>query len=109
MKRNTFDEDAPPLPPHGQVPANLPTLRACNGCNEPTPIATLAQLGARCQDCHAAYCRAPKPQVDCGDKRKGPRDWAYALQRRHKAGARLTNAQVDAYRSALRLHGREGV
>lgn len=39
------------------------------------------------------------------DNRADPRAWARELQRRHKAGHRLTQAQVAAYRHALRLDG----
>lgn len=76
----------------------------CRECKGSAAAETLSSYGGRCGACHAAYCRAPRTWPDVGDKRKGPRDWAHALKRRHEAGDNLTPAQVDAYQTALR-HG----
>jgi hypothetical protein len=75
----------------------------CMFCKTPTLRETLTQYGARCFTCYEAYCREPRTFPYVGDKqRHGPRDWAHALQARHKAGEKLTPAQVDAYQAALR-------
>lgn len=62
-----------PLPPHGKTP---PARREaandggqqpgageqpCRWCGELTSVKTLADLGARCFRCYAAYCRGPLP------------------------------------------------
>jgi hypothetical protein len=75
----------------------------CRTCKSSAPWQVLSDHGGQCFSCFQAHCRASMPpQVDVGDKRRGQRDWAYALQRRHKAGDQLTPAQIDAYTAALR-------
>jgi hypothetical protein len=100
MRRTTFNEDAP-LPPHGQLVQ--PDRIACNRCNAPTQRETLSAYGGMCFRCFEAWQNERRESPDIGDKTaRGARDWAHALKRRHEAGDRLTKAQVDAYRAALR-------
>lgn len=101
-----FDDEQPPLPPHGNAPRakdaearRLP----CAWCKEPTLVATLTQYGARCFRCYEASCRTQQPSPAIGDKRKGgPKAWAHSLKAREQAGERLTPAQQAAWRDALR-------
>jgi hypothetical protein len=73
----------------------------CLFCREPTLRETLSLYGARCFKCYEAYCREPRVFHDVGKKSDDPRAWAYALQRRHEAGERLTPAQVNAYKAVI--------
>jgi hypothetical protein len=75
----------------------------CSLCGAPTKRETLSDLGARCFPCYQSYCREQHEYPDVGNKHaRGPRDWAYALKRRHEAGERLTPVQISSYRSVLR-------
>jgi hypothetical protein len=102
MSRNVVEL---PLPPHGNLPPD--GGMRCMFCHRPSQWATLSQYGARCFSCYESWQRAPQTSPDIGDKRKGLRDWAHALKRRHDAGERLTFGQIDAYRAALRREGGE--
>ena len=77
----------------------------CRWCQKQTLVSTLAEYGARCFACYEAYCRDVPRAPQTGDKRRGPRAWAYALRDREQAGERLTIAQRAAYRDALASRG----
>lgn len=92
-------DESPLLPPHGRPP--LADRMPCSWCRAPTLVATLNQYGARCFECYEAYCQAPQPSPNVGDKRTGdPRAWAHALRAREERGDRLTLAQRDMRRAA---------
>jgi hypothetical protein len=99
--RKRLNDDAL-LPPHGYAPVTQDSL-PCRWCNAPTLRETLTAYGARCFRCFEAWQNERREAPDIGDKtERGARDWAHALKRRHEAGDRLTKAQVDAYKAALR-------
>lgn len=85
-----------------EIADSKPDELACRDCRGSAARETLSSFGGRCGGCHAAYCRAARNWPDVGDKRKGPREWAHALKRRHQAGENLTPAQISAYQTALR-------
>jgi len=45
----------------------------CTTCKEPTPWATLSNLGARCQRCYEAFCRMPMAEFNARFKRDEPK------------------------------------
>lgn len=63
--RKTFNGDEEvPLAPHGAPPLPIDpgdVRLPCLSCSDLTKRKVLAQLGARCQRCYDAYCRAPQP------------------------------------------------
>lgn len=87
-------DSMPPIDDHPPAP--------CQRCFTLTSRKELSHFGARCRSCFDAFCRHPQPQVDVGDKREGPRSWAYALKRREEAGEQLTAPQMAMWRAALR-------
>jgi hypothetical protein len=103
MRRDKEGGEVIPMPPHGRAPASVdPGLLPCRFCGAPTPWAVLSHNGARCFRCYDAYKAEPRIYPDVGDSKSDRRGWALALQARHKAGDRLTAAQIDAYKAALR-------
>lgn len=77
------------------------TRLPCRWCQKQTLVSTLAEYGARCFACYEAYCRDVPPVPQMGDKRRGPRAWAYALRARDQRCDPLTLAQRNAWRRAL--------
>lgn len=74
----------------------------CTFCGRITAHETLRALGARCVGCFRAYCETVPQAPQVGDKRGGPKGWAWALRSREMAGERLTPPQKSAWRDALR-------
>jgi hypothetical protein len=103
MKR-IGDGEVIPLPPHGRVPAVISNDAGCvcMWCRAPTAWEVLSRNGARCNRCYEAYQTEPRTFPDVGDSKTDPRGWAKALKARDEAGDRLTDAQRDMYRAALR-------
>lgn len=85
---------------------------ACLRCRKLTLTETLSQYGARCFECHEAYCRFGQPEgrplareekVAILDKlrsvttaQQSGREWAHRLRDRHLAGGSLSRTQRDA-------------
>lgn len=105
--RKTFDADKDiPLPPHGHMP--IETRLSCSFCGLPTLRDALVHHGARCLRCYDAYC-AQMPQdirvpAEAIPSDAGKLDWAFRLRWRHQQGDRLTLAQVDCYRTAVKRY-----
>src|SRR5512146_2386823 len=100
------DDNIVNLPPHGKAPKRFEQSDSgrleCKWCGTPTLWGTLAQYGARCLDCYERYVRESHPWPAVGDKNIGPKAWAHALKEREQSGERLTGAQRDAWRGALK-------
>lgn len=101
------DDNVIPMPPHGKPPRVEDTdpLMACAWCQTLTKRSTLNTFGARCHACYQAYCRAPQPSPLLpakGEKDLDPKAWAKALRTREERGERLTAAQRQMWREALK-------
>lgn len=104
MKRRSFN-DRDDAPDEGD--AGHQRSLSCSFCNDPTETATLAAFGARCARCYAAYCRAmpSAPGVPAEAVPHGTRPglaWAYRLRWREQHGERLSKAQSECWRDALK-------
>lgn len=97
MKRNAFDEEQDAAASPGRRPDEAP----CSKCRADTQRALLALYGAQCWTCYRAWTGEQQPKSDVGDKRKGPKEWAFALKRREEAGERLPQASRAMWRAAL--------
>jgi len=104
MNRETPDEDAIPLPPHGRPPA-LENRMPCRRCGTQTLVGTLNHYGARCFRCYGEYCTEPqqRPMFEADKRVGGPKAWAHALRAREEAGERLSLAQRTMWREAIGL------
>lgn len=83
--------------PHDYPPTAAQFRALCNGAPETSKLAALPAPEvnpARTRELRAKLASI-KPPAD-------PREWARRLQGRHERGERLTPAQIDAYRAALR-------
>lgn len=103
----TDDDNVIPMPPHGKPPRidDSDPLMPCNGCNTLTKRSTLNTFGARCAPCYRAYCATPQPAPLLpakGAKDLDPKAWAKALRTREERGERLTVAQRQMWRDALK-------
>lgn len=102
MSQKRIDDDEIPLPPHGTPPA-LEKRAPCGSCGTSTLVSMLGHYGARCLSCYEAYRLELQPKAAfTGDKRSNPKGWALALKAREEAGERLSVAQRDMWRAALR-------
>lgn len=127
MKRTAFDERQ-----DRQIADDyLANHMACSFCRSMTPNSDLAIFGARCQACYAEYTAARNPswwpnrplkpheraavirrareavsRIGAAGARD-PRQWARDLKAREESGERLTIAQRDSWRYALR--GESGI
>jgi hypothetical protein len=84
-----------------EMTASGPSGGSCHVCGTTTIGGSLSDFGARCFPCYQAYLRESRVFPDVGKKSDDPRAWAYALQRRHESGDRLTPAQVSAYKAVI--------
>jgi hypothetical protein len=94
----------------------------CRWCQASTPVADLAEYGARCRRCYDAYCAEANPRnrrnvgpLTLAEKRavisaianvgkgvpRGPKDWAHRLRERELAGEQLSILQRKCWREAL--------
>lgn len=100
--RRTFDDRADSALQAPEMGDPGDRLLPCAFCGNATKHKVLATLGARCAKCFRRYCESAPPAPDSGDKRIGPKSWAYRLKAREQAGERLSPVQRRFWREALR-------